>query len=56
MKKSLKFEPITREEILNLFAQLDTKLKQKISIVTIGGVSLILQEFLDRVTRDKEKN
>ena len=54
-KRSSKLTPVTREDILQIFSNINEELKQrrqKITITVVGGVSIILLGIRDRATLD----
>lgn len=51
----MKFEPVDREGIKNLFIRIDNELKnlqKKVTITLLGGVAIIMQGIRDRATLD----
>ena len=55
MKKRRLLLAVAREDLLNLFSRVDQELSakgQKLIVTVMGGASIILQGFRDRVTQD----
>lgn len=55
MKMKKRYAPVTKDEILSLFAKIDallTSRHQEMAITVLGGVSIILQGIRDRATAD----